>query len=70
MLREHDGTLSVEVRDDGRGMADERRPGANGLFAMESRAASIGAVLTMDSAPGGGTVVKIDVPLNGNGGPP
>jgi signal transduction histidine kinase len=70
VLSSRGGTLSVEVRDDGRGIADERRPGANGLFAMESRAASIGAVLTMDSAPGRGTVVKIDVPLNGNGGPP
>jgi signal transduction histidine kinase len=69
VLAARGGTLRVEVRDDGHGMAAERRPGANGLFAMESRAATIGAVLSMESSPGGGTVVVIDVPLNGNGGP-
>ena len=64
-LSARDGRLRVEVRDDGRGLPGERRPGANGLFAMESRAASIGAALTLASEPGGGTVIHIDVPIEG-----
>jgi len=64
-LSARDGRLRVEVRDDGRGLPGERRPGANGLFAMESRAASIGAALTLASEPGGGTVIHIEVPIEG-----
>jgi signal transduction histidine kinase len=68
-LASRNGSLQVDVRDDGQGLPVERRPGGNGLFAMESRAASIGAALTVESEPGRGTVIRIDVPLNGNGGP-
>jgi signal transduction histidine kinase len=64
-LSARDGRLRVEVRDDGRGLPVERRAGANGLFAMESRAASIGAALSVSSEPGAGTVIHIDVPMGG-----
>ena len=35
--------LRLRIADDGRGLPEERRPGANGIFAMESRAATLGA---------------------------
>jgi signal transduction histidine kinase len=62
------GLLRVAVRDDGRGLPDTTRPGANGLLAMENRAATIGARLTVTS--GDGTLIELDIPLNRNGGTP
>ena len=43
---------AAAIADDGRGLPDERRPGANGLFAMESRAATIGATLELSPRRG------------------
>lgn len=63
--------LQLRVRDDGRGLPRERRPGASGLFAMESRAATIGGRLELESpANGAGTTVALDVPLDPTGGSP
>ena len=60
-----DGRLRLRVRDDGRGLPRERRAGASGLFAMESRAATIGGRLRLDSTGnGGGTTVLLEVPLD------
>jgi signal transduction histidine kinase len=65
------GRLRLRVTDDGRGLPDERRSGATGLFAMESRAATIGALLQVSAGPDGrGTVIELDVPINENGGSP
>jgi signal transduction histidine kinase len=62
-------TLRLRVSDDGRGVPDERRPGASGLFAMESRAATMGGRLTLaPRADGRGTVIHLEVPLKPNGG--
>ena len=55
--------LRLRIADDGRGLPDERRPGANGLFAMESRAATIGATLTFSAADGErGTAIELARP--------
>jgi signal transduction histidine kinase len=63
------GRLRMCVRDDGRGLPDRRRPGASGLFAMESRAATIGGRLDISSAGNGdGTSVVLEVPLDHPGG--
>jgi signal transduction histidine kinase len=63
--------LRLRVSDDGRGFSGHRRPGASGLFAMDSRAATMGGRLTVAPAPDGrGTVIELDVPLNANGGSP
>jgi signal transduction histidine kinase len=63
------GWLHLRVRDDGCGLPDRRRPGASGLFAMESRAATIGGRLEVTSAGNGdGTTVVLAVPLNPSGG--
>ena len=63
-LRDRDQQLAVSVRDDGRGMPIDKRPGATGLRAMENRAASIGAELILTTpADGPGTLVDLLVPL-------
>jgi len=58
------GSLRLAVSDDGRGLPAERRPGATGLEAMENRAASIGAQLTVGRPEGGGTRIELDIPLS------
>ncbi len=56
-------TLHASVEDDGRGLPERLRPGANGLLNMHSRAFAIGARLTIDSpSPAGGTRVRLVVP--------
>jgi signal transduction histidine kinase len=64
-----DGRLRLSVRDDGRGLPAERRPGATGLLAMESRAATIGGRLAATTPPHGhGTEIALDVPITRDGG--
>lgn len=59
------GTFRLCVRDDGRGLPSERRPMATGLVAMEGRAATIGARLTVESPPtGAGTAVMLELPTS------
>ena len=61
------GRVLIEVGDDGRGFdAETDRPGHFGLESMRSRAAEIGAQLTISSAPGKGTVVRVETGV-GNG---
>jgi signal transduction histidine kinase len=62
----HDGArLTLRVQDDGIGMA--LPPGGGGagcgLAGMRARAAAAGGTLSVDSAPGAGTVILLDVPL-------
>ncbi|MBI2730295.1 MAG: hypothetical protein HYX40_06030 [Sphingobacteriales bacterium] len=53
--------LLVEVEDDGQGFnINEITPG-NGLMNMKARADEIGAKLIIDTAPGKGTVVKLEL---------
>jgi signal transduction histidine kinase len=60
----------LDVQDDGRGFAPEklgqRRPGLSGgfgLLTMQERAAQLGGKLTVESAPGEGTTVTVELPL-------
>ena len=63
-LREGDHVFGVSVRDDGRGLPIDKRPGATGLRAMENRAASIGANLILTTPTDGpGTLVELLVPF-------
>jgi signal transduction histidine kinase len=53
----------LEVRDNGRGFDPAAgHPGHFGLDSMRSRAADIGGWITITSAPGSGTVVRVGVP--------
>ena len=63
--------LRMGVVDDGRGLPSQRRHGATGLIAMESRAATIGARLDVGEGPDGrGTAIWLHVPTTRNGGTP
>jgi signal transduction histidine kinase len=56
-----DGMLHVEVRDDGIGGAD---PGGHGLLGMHDRVTALGGELSVESGPGGGTVVTATLPTS------
>ena len=60
-------SVLLSVSDDGRGLsacsAGEVRRGHFGLVGMEERAARLGATLDVENRPGGGTTVKVEVPL-------
>jgi len=58
-----EGRLSITVRDNGRGFdpAAVRDQGGQGLTSMQERAARIGGVLLVDTAPGQGTTVKLEI---------
>jgi signal transduction histidine kinase len=63
-LRKRDGTLYMEVRDDGRGLVPARtRAGTLGLTGMRERARSVGGELRIEAGRPCGTVVALAVPL-------
>ena len=57
--------LVLEIRDDGHGMSilTTQSSSGKGITGMRRRAAAIGGVLEFESAPGGGTRVRLTVPL-------
>jgi signal transduction histidine kinase len=64
-LRNGDGWFSLEITDDGVGFdpaAEGIRSRRLGLTSMEERAERVGATITIDSAPGEGTTVRLEVP--------
>ncbi len=64
---EYDGaTALLAVADDGEGFtpAKSGRPDSYGIRGMQERADAIGATLDVDSAPGGGTVVRCRLEQN------
>jgi signal transduction histidine kinase len=62
------GRVVLEVGDNGRGFNPAAgHPGHFGLDSMHSRAAEIGGSLTVTSAPGSGTLVRICVPTETDG---
>jgi signal transduction histidine kinase len=64
-LEESKGRLVLTVRDDGVGFdpaATDHRSRRLGLTSMEERAASLGGTLGIDSTPGEGTTIRLEVP--------
>jgi signal transduction histidine kinase len=57
-----DGVVCLEVADDGVGFDLERAGAGLGLSGMRERAARLGGRLTVESAPGAGTRVRVEVP--------
>ncbi|MFB9836833.1 sensor histidine kinase, partial [Actinoallomurus acaciae] len=55
-----DGTLLLEIGDDGVGGADPA--GGSGLIGLSDRLAVIGGALTLSSPPGGPTLLKVELP--------
>jgi signal transduction histidine kinase len=54
------GVLELEIRDDGRGGADESR--GSGLAGIRRRAEAFDGTLTLTSPPGGPTVLRVELP--------
>jgi signal transduction histidine kinase len=59
--------VRVNVIDDGVGIPERQRPQSTGILAMQSRADSIGATLSIRRRTGGGTHVLVDLAPNGGG---
>ncbi|HEX5493777.1 MAG TPA: sensor domain-containing protein [Mycobacteriales bacterium] len=59
-VRRLDGLLRVEVADDGRGGAGP--DGGSGLRGLAQRVASVDGTLRIDSPPGVGTVIVVELP--------
>jgi signal transduction histidine kinase len=59
--RIEDGTLAVQVRDDGVGGA---RPNGSGLVGLADRLAALDGTLTVSSQPGDGTHIRAEIPLS------
>ncbi|HEY8448527.1 MAG TPA: sensor histidine kinase [Thermomicrobiales bacterium] len=72
-LRHDNGILELTITDNGRGFdpkAVVSRPGTGaGLPGMRERAKLAGAELTVDSAPGSGTVIRLRMRLRAQTGP-
>ncbi len=58
-----DGTVLLDVHDDGAGFVTGRRTDGYGLVGMRTRLDKVGGVLTVESGPGVGTTVNAFVPL-------
>jgi signal transduction histidine kinase len=73
LLEQRDNTAVLIVEDDGKGFDLEAvtRAGGRaqrlGLLGMEERASLIGGRLTIESRPGGGTAVFVEIPIARNG---
>jgi signal transduction histidine kinase len=59
--------LRIRVSDDGCGGADFS--GGSGLIGVQDRVEAFGGQISLRSAPGAGTIVDIDLPLDGVTGP-
>lgn len=54
--------LTIEVRDDGRGMPAQLAGSGNGIAGMRERALALGGDLRAEPRPGGGFVVRAHLP--------
>jgi two-component sensor histidine kinase/streptogramin lyase len=62
-LHRRNGSLSMSVKDDGKGFEPALHPDGHGLGSMHRRAGALGASLDLKSAPGLGTLVALEVDL-------
>jgi signal transduction histidine kinase len=61
-LRQENGNLMFEVRDDGRGFDSATTPPGSGLQNMRDRLEALGGAVEVESAPGSGTTVSGRIP--------
>jgi signal transduction histidine kinase len=66
LLHLEGGHLALRVTDDGRGFesAPAGRSTGLGLRSAAERVAAVGGLLTVESAPGAGTTVRVAIPLD------
>jgi signal transduction histidine kinase len=59
--------LTLRIQDDGRGLPEDfesrRTAGHHGLLGMEQRMIALGGTLRIESAPGAGVTIHVEVPL-------
>lgn len=64
------GSMNLTVKDDGIGFSvadvEMNRPGHYGLIGMRERASQIHAALNLESVPGTGTTIRLNVPVPGD----
>jgi two-component system, NarL family, sensor histidine kinase UhpB len=63
-LTQGDGTVTLTVRDDGRGLPPGALTASNGIRGMRERALLIGGRIDIGAAAGGGTEITLRVPTN------
>jgi signal transduction histidine kinase len=63
ILRGHEDGLSLIVEDDGRGFDQSRPAQGLGLVSMRERVELLGGNLRIESSPGQGTTVAVEVPV-------
>jgi signal transduction histidine kinase len=63
LIERRDGRVMLMVEDDGKGFVPETAGGTErfGLIGMRERAEALGGTLTIESAPGGGTTIAVEV---------
>jgi signal transduction histidine kinase len=66
-VRHADGSLHIEVRDDGRGVNGRSAEAGHGLAGMRERVAVYGGSLEAGPQPGGGFAVVAELPYGPNG---
>ncbi|MBI2238496.1 MAG: sensor histidine kinase [Actinobacteria bacterium] len=64
-LRVGGGRVRAAVEDDGRGLDMGGKADGFGILGMRERAEQLGGRLSVNSTPGGGTVVEVELPLEG-----
>jgi len=65
LLTRKNGSVTAVIEDDGRGFEPSERVGAGmGLVGMRERAVLLGGRLEIESAPGAGTTLAVEVPLS------
>ena len=65
LVERRDDLAMVMIEDDGVGFEPYRVQGGDhfGLLGMRERAEALGGTLTLESAPGEGTTIVVEVPL-------
>lgn len=66
ILRRNGNILRMVIADNGRGFDVSRHSSGNGLKNMHTRAEEMGATIKVESVPGTGTSVQLELPLTAN----
>jgi ligand-binding sensor domain-containing protein/signal transduction histidine kinase len=61
-IRVERGLLHLSIRDDGEGFDPASSTSGHGLTSLRQRAAKLGGTIRIDSRPGGGTGIDLEVP--------
>ncbi len=63
-LKDDQQAVVLEVIDDGKGFEMDAKKDGNGLHNMKKRAAEASGTITLKSAPGAGTAIRLELPLS------